>query len=113
MYLDIISIQRVWIQYMEFFLQIFAWGWLYNISNLEIFAPCAQQIGRSHPRKQMSAVKQLFEQNQELKAQLFKQNREFMEQLLHITDMENQELQTDTIRADLIQAVALIQDLPG
>ena len=43
MYLDIINIQRVWIQYMEFFqLQIFAWGW-------------------------------------------------------HITDMENQELQADTI----------------
>ena len=39
------------------------------------------------------------------------QNREFMEQLLHITDMENQELQADTIRADLIQVVALIHDL--
>jgi len=34
-----------------------------------------------------------------------------MEQLLHITDMENQELQADLILADLIQAVALIQDL--
>ena len=52
---------------MEFFqLQIFAWGWLYNISNFEIFAPCAKQIGRSHSKKQMTAAKQLFD-----KAQLF------------------------------------------
>ena len=34
-----------------------------------------------------------------------------MEQLLHMTDVENQEVQADTIRADLIQAVALIRDL--
>ena len=45
-YLGIKNIQRMWIQYMEFFqLQILAWGWLYNILNFEIFAPCAQQIG--------------------------------------------------------------------
>jgi len=34
-----------------------------------------------------------------------------MEQLLHLTDVENQEVQADTLRAALIQAVALIQDL--
>ena len=34
-----------------------------------------------------------------------------MEQLLNMTDMENQEVQANTIQADLIQAVALIQDL--
>ena len=33
-----------------------------------------------------------------------------MEQLLHMTDVENQEVQADTIRVDLIQAVALIKD---
>ena len=67
-YLDTMNIQRMWIQYMEFFqLQIFAWGWLHIILNLEIFAPCAKQIGRSHPtKKQIKAVKQLFEQNQDL-----------------------------------------------
>ena len=34
-----------------------------------------------------------------------------MEQPLYMTDMENQEVQANTIQADLIQAVALIQDL--
>jgi len=41
-------------------------GWLDNFSNLDIFAPCAKQIGRSHPTKQMTVVKHLFEQNQDL-----------------------------------------------
>ena len=35
----------------------------------------------------------------------------FMEQLLHMTHMENQDVQASTIQADLIQAVALIQYL--
>ena len=34
-----------------------------------------------------------------------------MEQLLHMTDVENQEFHADLIQADLIQAVALIRDL--
>ena len=34
-----------------------------------------------------------------------------MEQLLHMTDVENQKVQADSIQADLIQAVALILDL--
>ena len=42
---------------------------------------------------------------------MFKQNRKFMEQLLHMTDVENQKVQADSIQADLIQAVALTLDL--
>ena len=54
--------------------QLFVQGWLDNILNLEIFAPRAKQIGRSHSTKQMTAAKQLFD-----KAQLF------LEQEIHGT----------------------------
>ena len=57
----------------------------------------------------MKAVKQLF--GTIVQAELSAWQAKFMEQLLHMTDVENQEVQADTIRADLIQAAALIKYL--